>query len=137
MATLRCNDQEWSFERNLSVHTPHSYPGIGLSSNSARVKLRARVARETSSLCNHGWSFHHLGPTIDKRSIALLGVEVPQPKVGFVYAPLQEDDPNLVKLLDDDRMWTRHQKEIHAALRQAFNDEWETIERHTFDTSPE
>lgn len=76
---------------------------------------------EENDLLTGEWSFHHTVMTVDTPGVALLGVEIPQAKTGFVHCPLEDDDPKPIKLLDDDKIWTQHQKEIHAALREAMN----------------
>lgn len=83
---------------------------------------------DETDLLTGEWSFHHSVLTVDKPGMAVLGVEIPQAKVGYVYAPLIEDDPVAVKLLDDEKLWTQHQAEIHTALRQAINDKLSIIE---------
>jgi hypothetical protein len=51
----------------------------------------------------------------------VIGVEVPQAKVGFIYAPLLEDDPEQVKLLAAEKIWTQHQAEMHKAMSAALH----------------
>jgi hypothetical protein len=44
-----------------------------------------------------------------------------QGKVGYVYAPLLEDDPERIILLGANDKWTEHQYEMHDVMRNAFN----------------
>lgn len=108
----------------------HAYRGhsFGHSWKPIIPKWGTTTYEDEYDLLTGEWSFHHSVLTADRPGVAILGVEIPQAKVGYVYAPLFDDDPIAVKLLDDEKLWTQHQAEIHAALRQAISDKLNIIE---------
>lgn len=76
---------------------------------------------DENDLLTGEWSFRHDVLTAKQAGVALLAVEVPQAKIGYVYAPLLEDDPQPVPLLSADKIYTQHQREIHDAMKQALD----------------
>ncbi|MGE0851887.1 MAG: hypothetical protein AB7O44_20070 [Hyphomicrobiaceae bacterium] len=76
---------------------------------------------DENDLLTGEWSFRHDLMTINQPGVAVLAVEVLQAKTGFVYAPLLEDDPSPVRLLEEAGPYTQHQAEIHAAMRMALD----------------
>lgn len=81
----------------------------------------ATTYEDENDLLTGEWSFRHDVLTVGQAGVALLAVEVPQAKTGYVYAPLLEDDPQPVTLLSADKIYTQHQREIHDAMKQALD----------------
>jgi hypothetical protein len=102
----------------------HVYKGHGFGESWKPIYfVPGQTTHETEEdMLTGEWSFHHHVLSSDRPGVAVIAAEVPQAKVGFVYAPLLEDDPQTVVLLANDKSWVRHQKEIHDALRQALNE---------------
>lgn len=82
----------------------------------------ATIYEDENDLLTGEWSFRHDILTTERSGLAVLAAEVPQAKIGFVYAPLIEDDPAPVKLLGTDEKWTQSQGRMHTAMRQALED---------------
>lgn len=88
---------------------------------------------DENDLLTGEWSYRHDVVTTKEPGIAVLAIEVPQAKTGFVYAPLLEDDPQPIKLLASDEPYTQHQEAIHKAMGQALDAK---IEEHKAQCPP-
>ncbi len=104
-----------------AVHDNHAYKAHSSSHNWKPIKpvWGGTIYEDENELLTGEWSFRHDLMTIQKPGLAILGVEVLQAKIGFVYAPLLEDDARPVKLLEHEGAYTQHQKEMHATMRRA------------------
>jgi hypothetical protein len=108
----------------LSLHaTPdnHAYKSHSLSDSWKPIELvwGTTTYEDEQDLLTGEWSFRHDSVTTEEPGLAVLAVELPQAKTGYVYAPLSEDDPKPIKLLDHDGPYPQHQDEIHQAMREA------------------
>ena len=74
---------------------------------------------DPNDLLTGEWSFRHDVVDPQQPGIAVLAVEVLQGKVGYLYAPLLEDDPERIILLGANDRWTEHQSEMHEVMRAA------------------
>jgi hypothetical protein len=90
------------------------------------------IYEDERDLLTGEWSFRHDVITTNRAGIAIVAVEVPQAKIGFLYAPLLDDDPMRVPLLDDDKVYTQHQSEMHAVSLGR----WKTKLRVSFHNAP-
>jgi len=77
--------------------------------------------QDPADLQTGDWSFHHTVMHTEERGVAVVAAQIPQARVGFVYAPLLQDEPRRVTLLRPGVDWTEHQEEMFAVLRDALN----------------
>jgi hypothetical protein len=82
---------------------------------------------DENDLLTGEWSFHHsaIAPAIS--NAAVIGVAVPQAKVGFVYSPLTADEPVRVRLLDEHLPWTQHERQIYETLEKRVEEAVEAV----------
>ena len=101
----------------------HIYRGHTLNASWRPIEFvpGATTYEDENDLLTGEWSFRHDILVTKQPGLAVLAVEVPQAKVGFVYAPLMEDDPDRVRLLGSYGKWTQNQSEMHAAMRAALD----------------
>ncbi|MBI1385426.1 MAG: hypothetical protein GC150_10995 [Rhizobiales bacterium] len=100
----------------------HLYKWHSFSHTWKPIEAAGRIVYEDESdLLTGEWSFRHDLMTTDQPGVAVLAVEVPQAKTGFIYAPLLEDGPRPIKLLEQSGPYTQHQDEIHRAMRAALD----------------
>jgi hypothetical protein len=110
----------------LSLHAVpdnHAYKGHSISENWKPIVpvWGTTTFEDEGDLLTGEWSFRHDLLTREEPGLAVLAVEVLQAKTGYVYAPLLEDDPKPIKLLDHDGPYTQDQNEIHLAMRKALD----------------
>jgi len=101
----------------------HIYRGHTFSMNWKPVvfKPEATTYENDNDLLTGEWSFRHDILVPRQSGLAVLAAEVPQAKVGFVYAPLVDDEPEKVTLLGEADKWTEKQTEMHQAMQRALN----------------
>jgi hypothetical protein len=101
----------------------HIYKGHHLSASWKPITFvpGGTTYEDENDLLTGEWSFRHDILVSQKPGLAILAAEVPQAKIGFVYAPMLEDDPDRVTLLDSNEKWTQKQKEMHAVMRAALD----------------
>lgn len=110
----------------------HIYKGHTLNATWKPIEFKHGVTtyEDENDLLTGEWSFRHDILVPKQSGLAVLAVEVPQAKVGFVYAPLVEDDPDKVTLLGSDERWTQKQIEMHKAMRSALDKKIAEITRN-------
>ncbi|MFC3127241.1 hypothetical protein ACFOD4_19410 [Pseudoroseomonas globiformis] len=74
------------------------------------------IYEDENDLQTGDWSFHHAAIASDAPAAAVIGVAVPQAKVGFIYSPLTMDDPVKVDLLERDLPWTQYERQMYDQL---------------------
>jgi hypothetical protein len=101
----------------------HVYKGHTVNSSWKPIEFvpRATIFEDENDLLTGEWSFRHDILATKSTGIAVLGAEVLQAKLGFVYAPLIEFGPIPVRLLESDENWTQHQVAMHKKMRAAFD----------------
>ena len=101
----------------------HIYKGHTLNASWKPSKFvpGATIYEDENDLLTGEWSFRHDILTVKQPGLAVLAAEVPQAKIGFVYAPMLQNDPDPVRLLDIDEKWTQKQSEMHAVMRAALD----------------
>jgi hypothetical protein len=101
----------------------HIYKGHHLSATWKPITfVPGRTTYEDENdLLTGEWSFRHDILAPKKPGLAILGAEVLQAKIGFIYAPMLEDDPDRVRLLAGNEKWTQKQSEMHAVMRRALD----------------
>ena len=87
----------------------HLYKGHTLNESWKPIGPGGTTYEDENDLLTGEWSFRHDLLVPKRAGLAVIGVEVPQGKIGFVYAPLLESDPNRVPLLASDKTWTQYQ----------------------------
>jgi hypothetical protein len=104
-----------------AVPDNHHYMSCSFNSNWKPIVpvWGTTVFEDEKDLQTGKWSFRYDIVRTDEPGVPVLAVEVPQAKIGFVYAPLLEDYPKSIQLLYDSRPYTQCQKEIHDAMRSA------------------
>ena len=101
----------------------HVYKGHTVNAvwNPVKFVPGATTYEDENDLLTGEWSFRHDIIAPKRPGLCVLAAEVPQAKIGYVYAPMFEDDPDPVRLLDANEKWTKNQKEMHAVMRAALD----------------
>ena len=67
------------------------------------------------------WTYHFDVIRPARSGVAVLAAIIRQAKIGYIYAPLLQDDPSRITLLAKELPWTRHQTTMLDALNRALN----------------